>query len=65
MVLFALLMIVASYSMIRGAGKASGNAPISLSHLQKSLLIGLEGLFVGSITGMGEPVVAFSLSRRW
>ncbi len=52
MVLFALLMIVASYSMIRGVGKTSVKAPLSLSALQKSLLIGFEGLIVGSITGM-------------
>jgi len=49
MVVFSVLMIVASYSMIRKAPVPQKKAEIS--PLKRSLLIGLEGLVVGCITG--------------
>lgn len=50
MLVFAVLMVVASLSMIRGR-KKSGAKKANLSPLQRSLLIVVEGLVVGGITG--------------
>jgi uncharacterized membrane protein YfcA len=50
MVVFAILMILASYSMIRKP-KVTEKKKKDLSPLQRYILIGLEGLVVGGITG--------------
>jgi uncharacterized membrane protein YfcA len=49
MLVFALLMVVASFSMIRS--KKSENKKSEFSPMTKYLLIGLEGLLVGGVTG--------------
>lgn len=51
MLVFAVLMVVASISMIRTKKESTTVRPKELSPLQKFLLISLEGLVVGGITG--------------
>ncbi len=59
---FAILMVAASISMIRGNKKSTNNISFDnnnnigskknmLSPIQRNILIGIEGLIVGSITG--------------
>ncbi len=48
MIVFAVVMLAASWSMIRGRKQSQ---PIQLSALQRALLIAAEGLVVGGITG--------------
>lgn len=49
MLVFAVLMVAASVSMIRT--KKAGSKELVLSPTAKVILIGLEGLFVGGVTG--------------
>lgn len=49
MLVFAVLMVLASISMIKPQRKPSPSS--SLNHSSRFLIIGLEGLFVGTITG--------------
>lgn len=48
MVVFALLMVAASFSMIR---KAKERKPLQISETTKLLIIAAEGLIVGGVTG--------------
>lgn len=48
MVVFAIVMLAASVSMIRGRKESK---PLELSKLKRGLLIGAEGLVVGGVTG--------------
>jgi len=50
MFVFALLMVLASVSMIRS--KKIKNSNTTFSSFQKAVLIGLEGLVVGGVTGL-------------
>lgn len=50
MTVFAVLMVVASISMIKDK-KSNDSAPISTSRSVRYLLIGIEGLVVGAVTG--------------
>lgn len=52
MLLFALLMVVSSISMIRGKKKKDSATKAELSPFLRYGLIGLEGLVVGSVTGL-------------
>jgi uncharacterized membrane protein YfcA len=49
MLVFSVLMVAASFSMIRS--KASNVQPAHLGFIKRTLLIGTEGLVVGAITG--------------
>ncbi len=52
MLVFAVLMIFASYSMIKGSKNVKPNSLSTLPPAKKYALIGLEGLIVGGVTGL-------------
>lgn len=52
MVIFAVLMVAASVSMIRSKKTVKESAPRTMAKAQRNVLIGTEGLVVGALTGM-------------